>query len=108
MNGRGPCQIDPELWFTEMPQGRPSVSITAKVAKEVSLALSICNDCPAKWRCEEEGMKPDNLPYGIWGGRMAGERLIEAGYLLQDFAKDSDEWRAIDFTVRMTPWVRWT
>jgi hypothetical protein len=24
-------------------------------------------------------MKPDNIDYGVWGGSLAGERLLEAG-----------------------------
>lgn len=107
MQGLGPCKVNPDLWFPEMPQGRPSISIIAKVAENVSLAISLCEVCPARWQCAEEGMKEENLPYGIWGGTMAGERLVATGYKLQDFPKDSDEYKAIKFTVLMTPLVRW-
>jgi hypothetical protein len=24
-------------------------------------------------------MKPDNIDYGVWGGTLSGERLLEAG-----------------------------
>lgn len=99
--------MNPETWFPEIPQGRPNIAIVKNLAKQVKFALEICDTCPAKWKCEEEGMKPENLPYGIWGGKLAGERLVEAGYQLQDFTENTEEWRAINLAVRLTPWVRW-
>ena len=79
MKGRGPCQINPDLWYPEMPRGKPTTESVMAVANNVRLALDICGTCPAKWKCEEEGMKPENLAFGIWGGTMAGERLVESG-----------------------------
>ena len=105
--GKGPCKVNPDLWYTELPQGKPTINTVSATAEKVKLAISICNDCPAKWKCEEEGMKPENLLHGIWGGMMAGERLIESGAKMQDYSKDSDEWKAITFALRMIPWVRW-
>ena len=106
--GKGPCQIDPDLWYTEMPRGKPTIAIVSATAEKVKKAISICDTCPVRLQCNVEGMRPENLTYGIWAGKMAGERLVEAGYQMQDFAKDSDEWEAMNFMIRMIPWVRWT
>ena len=38
--------------------------------------LSICKNCPMKKPCFDEGMKPENIPHGIWGGTLAGERIL--------------------------------
>lgn len=105
-----PCKEhgNPDLWFTEMPRGKPNINTTVTTSEKVKEALLICDTiCPVRQECLVEGMKPENLPYGIWGGKLSGERLSDAGYQLKDIAEDSDEWRAMDFTVRMTPWVRW-
>lgn len=107
MQGQGPCKVEPELWFPEIPRGRPHPAVIHKVVERVILALEVCERCPFKYPCGDEGMKEDNLPFGIWGGKMAGERLVESGKQLQDFPKESDERRAIEFTIRMTPLVRW-
>ena len=107
MQGQGPCKTEPDLWFPEMPRGRPNPSVIRKVAKQVILALEVCESCPFRYPCGDEGMKPENLPFGIWGGKMAGERLVEKGHQMQDFPRESDERKAIEFTIRMTPLVRW-
>lgn len=107
MQGQGPCQYDPDLWFPEMPHGRPHPPTIGRIAEGVRVALEICETCPFKYPCGEEGMRAENLPYGIWGGKMAGERLIEKGHQMSDFSESSEERRAIVFTIRMTPLVRW-
>lgn len=107
MQGQGLCRHNPNKWFPEIPRGRPHQSIVDRIAIDVRFALEICEWCPFKYICGEEGMKRENLPYGIWGGKMAGERLIEAGHQLQDFSQESEERKAIEFTIRMTPLVRW-
>jgi hypothetical protein len=69
----------PDLWFPEQPQGRPTQAKRKIVASKVMLALSICDDCPIKAECLAEGMKPENIEHGIWGGMLAGERILTAG-----------------------------
>lgn len=49
-----------------------------RIADDVMIALSICEDCPIKAECLAEGMKPENIEHGIWGGMLAGERIILA------------------------------
>ncbi len=34
--------------------------------------------CSVKDLCLEEGMRKDNLEHGVWGGVMAGERMLAA------------------------------
>ena len=69
---------NPDLWFPEQPQGRPSRASRKIVAKQVLLAVSICQECPIKQACLTEGMKPENIEHGIWGGMLAGERILLA------------------------------
>ena len=51
------AQTDPELWFPEMGESR--VLIAA--------AKRICNQCPVKDECLEEGIETYPAS-GIWGG----------------------------------------
>jgi hypothetical protein len=48
------------------------------LASETRRAIAECYACPNQAECLDEGMLPKNLSYGIWGGRLAGERLIMA------------------------------
>ena len=78
---KGSCSTHPkpDLWFPTQYQGRPSMAKRKKIADDVMIALSICEDCPIKAECLAEGMKPENIEYGIWGGMLAGERILMAG-----------------------------
>lgn len=78
---RGSCSThpNPDLWFPEQPQGRPSNAKRKSLARKVMLAISICEGCPVKQACLTEGMKLENIEHGIWGGMMAGERILLAG-----------------------------
>ena len=107
MAKRKPCEADPDLFSPEMPIGRPHISAIKKVAEQIVWAIEICETCPFRSPCGEEGMKEENLTFGIWGGKMAGERLVEKGHQMHDFPQESDERKAIEFTIRMTPLVRW-
>ena len=39
-------------------------------------------------------MMRDNLPYGIWGGKLAGQRLLAAGFTKDEFQSDTEIGRA--------------
>lgn len=77
---KGNCTGDenPDAWFPEPPQGRPSSADMIALASKVRRAIGECHRCSNQAECLEEGMQPKNLSYGIWGGRLAGERLIMA------------------------------
>ena len=47
-------------------------------------------------------MKPENLAFGIWGGMLAGERVIATG---KKFNKLSDEGRALISYRALRPWI---
>ena len=66
MNGLCTGDINPDLWFSN-------------TVNNAVRALTICSYCPAVVECKAEGMKPENIDHGIWGGTLAGERLLEAG-----------------------------
>jgi hypothetical protein len=77
---KGNCTGDsnPDAWFPEMTQGNPSDSKMLALATETRRAIYECYTCPNKDECLEEGMQPKNLSHGIWGGRLAGERILMA------------------------------
>lgn len=80
---------DPDLWFSdEMEQersGRPSIKDSEMLVARTIQALKICSMCSVKDLCLEEGMRKDNLEHGVWGGVMAGERLVAAGVPILGF-----------------------
>lgn len=83
---RGLCtgSSDPELWFSDTletgQRGRPiSKEVKANMIARTIAAISICSICPSKQACLVEGMKPQNIDYGVWGGTLPGERLLNAG-----------------------------
>jgi len=78
---KGSCSTHPtpDLWFPTQPKGRPTRAKRKIVADNAMLAISICQGCPVKAECLAEGMKPDNIEHGIWGGMLAGERILMAG-----------------------------
>ena len=96
---------DPDLWQPETPNGRPTKSMMNTLAKRVIEAKTICNSCPSRDRCLEFGNQPNDLPYGIWGGKMAGERILELGYIRSELPRQSDLGMAIDFYERLKPYM---
>ena len=49
-------------------------------------AIKICGNCPVQEKCKQLGMLPENLEHGVWGGTMAGERLLLAKVPLHNTA----------------------
>lgn len=76
----GNCYGDdnPDAWFPEPSRGGPSEAKMRALGLETSRAIILCKACPKKEECLEEGMEPKNLPYGIWGGTLAGQRILMA------------------------------
>ena len=101
----GNCHGDenPDAWFPEVPQGGRSERSTAKLVAETRRAIVLCNSCPKKAECLEEGMKHENLGFGIWGGMLAGERVMLSG---KTFTKLSDQGRALISYRVLSPLVR--
>lgn len=98
---------NPDAWFPDIPNGRPSQAAMIELARVTREAIAECNSCPSKQACLEEGMRDVNITEGIWGGLLSGERLKLKGHRREDFTPKSDEGRAWSFTERMTPLVRW-
>ena len=76
----GNCSADtnPDAWFPTVQVGGRITSVYRAMAPEINRAISLCNSCPKKQECLEEGMEPRNLAHGIWGGMLAGERIALA------------------------------
>ena len=77
---------DPNLWFAgeiNLTDSSSSVNTNSQATKlevdKAITALSICKSCPAKDNCLELGKRGDQLYFGIYGGTMAGERLLMVG-----------------------------
>lgn len=71
---------DPDLWFSEEVEdlgrrGGPTNAQKQINIDRTTLALKICSKCEVKDICLAEGMRRENLDYGVWGGKMSGERL---------------------------------
>ncbi len=71
---------NPDMWFPEEQQsrGRPSRANHERMVTHALTAISICQSCPTRAECLTEGMKPENIEHGIWGGMLAGERILLA------------------------------
>lgn len=103
----GSCTFheDPDLWFPEMPRGRPTrYSVVAK-AEQVREAVDICSTCPVRVECREDGFLPENLLWGIRGGMLPADRLIAAGVSPEDYSKDTVQGQAFAFAKLVRPWL---
>ena len=96
---------DPDLWCPEPPNGRPTMRMMGELAERIITAKTICSTCPSKDRCLEFGNQPNDLPYGIWGGKMAGERILDLGHERSELPRQSELGKAIDFYERMKPYI---
>jgi len=75
---------DPDLWFSDTPsseagKGRTTLKEEKIMVERTIKALSICAQCPVQRDCLIEGMKPQHSEYGVWGGTLPGERMIDRG-----------------------------
>jgi len=98
---------NPDLWFPEGmgPGGKTDEQIKER-AREVNTALAICNSCSKKDECLTEGMRPENIVHGIWGGMLAGERILNAGINYGDYSQWNPHTLALDFHRRVLPYLR--
>lgn len=81
-NGLCNSHNDPDLWFStdvvdlaKSKSGPSPIEFKQENIKRTIQALKICDRCPVKDMCLEEGLKKDNLEFGVWGGSLPGERL---------------------------------
>lgn len=76
----GNCSADtnPDAWFPTVQIGGRISSVYRAMVPEMKRAISLCNSCPKQQECLEEGLEPRNLAHGIWGGKLAGERIAMA------------------------------
>ena len=104
---KGNCTEDsnPDAWFPEVPVGSPTPKKLVPLGKETGRAIALCNSCPKQEQCLDAGMEPENLAFGIWGGMLAGERIIASG---KRFTKLSDEGRALISYRALRPWIEVT
>lgn len=93
MNGLCNGHSNPDLWFSDNiesdRQGRPAKAIVVEAIRNSREALAICKVCPVKEACLTEGMLPENIDYGIWGGALSGERLVLAGVAINNHTRQA-------------------
>lgn len=83
-NMQGICTThpNPDLWFEDsgdlfekrLGSTSPNKKFEARRANML-IAMELCTKCPIRTNCLSEGMKEENLDYGIWGGLLPGERI---------------------------------
>ena len=95
MEGNCNNHPDPDLWFPEYGSGPVTPNRTQRLADRVNEALRLCSTCPVKERCLEMGMQGEDLQFGIWGGKLAGQRLLESGYERDEHSRFSESGRAV-------------
>jgi hypothetical protein len=80
MKGLCSTHPNPDLWFPEAQEsvGRPTRKAHQTMIENALKAMAICNYCPIRAQCLAEGMREENIEHGIWGGMLAGERIILA------------------------------
>ena len=81
----------PDDWYPELGSGQVSQKRLAEFKSKIAYAVDLCNSCLVKEECLQQGMTRDNLPYGIWGGKLAGQRLHMAGFTKDDFVSTETE-----------------
>lgn len=96
---------DPDMWHPEIPRGGLGVKTRAELRARTLGAIKICNNCPVQQECLAEGMKDENLPWGIWGGKLAGERVLLSG---KTYRPNSDEGLAMRSYGVLAPLIRST
>lgn len=64
---------DPELWWYDRHRYEDERAL--QVLRLVQ-AIEICNDCPVRLQCLEQGLTKDNIQHtGVWGGLLQSERV---------------------------------
>lgn len=94
---------NPDWWYPEFHNGRPTNKKVRSLISNTKTALAICSTCPIKDKCLEMGMSEKDLPHGIWGGILAGERIILAGKANKKYGEQTDLGRALSFYSRIKP-----
>ena len=102
LHGKCTGDANPDAWYPEVGRGQPGPRRMIPLVKEANRAIALCHSCPKQDECLDEGMKPENLAFGIWGGMLAGERVIMTG---KRFNKLSDEGRALISYRALKPWI---
>ena len=88
MTGLCTTHENPDLWFEDsgdlfekrLGSTNPNIKFEQRRANML-IAMEICTKCPIRTNCLSEGMKEENLDYGIWGGLLPGERIALADTL---------------------------
>jgi hypothetical protein len=81
---------NPDLWFSDVLEtegGRAKLSYIKEMIENTQQAVAICNTCPVKQACFDEGMKPENIDHGIWGGSLSGERILISKVTITELRK---------------------
>jgi hypothetical protein len=90
---------DPDLWHYSSSK---VVDERELMEYQTAEAISICNQCPVKAQCLEQGLERENVivPHyidgSVWGGKMLGERLnIRDGRITHKYQQEMAYLRAV-------------
>lgn len=103
MVGNCTNHADPDMWFPEYGSGPVTPKRTQRLAEKVNEAIRLCKTCPVREKCLDMGMQSEDLTFGIWGGKLAGQRLLETGYKREDHAQFSEAGRAVKLYETLEP-----
>lgn len=106
MSGACSDSPNPDHWFPEYPPNRRSYATSERIRRDTLEAISICNDCSIRNSCLMEGLKNENKLYGIWGGKLAGERLLMLGDDIASYSSESEQYGAYTFMLDIYPYMR--
>lgn len=71
----------PEIFFPAIEgRGRISKVRADKFNRDIDEAKAMCASCEYSPMCYIDGMKPENILHGIWGGKLPAERIMDLGY----------------------------
>lgn len=78
INGNCTGDVNPDAWYPDQPNGGNPRTVIQQIVPETKRAIALCNSCPEKDACMDEGLKSINLAFGIWGGLLPGQRILIA------------------------------
>lgn len=98
--------LDPDIWFPEIPNGRPSQSKMHALGESIRNAIDTCENCSIKAECLADGMRDENISHGIWGGVMAGERVLLRIQRDPEYSMTHDDVLAVDAFDRLGQYMK--
>lgn len=63
------CRSYPHEWWNYEDLSKKKHDLIEETLMQINAAIKICNECPVKAECLEQGLETENMHAGtIWGG----------------------------------------